>query len=133
MTCGKTLIASVTSRARTVLLAIDCLPDVQIGEITSFSDPTVRRYELLGAEGLDDVQRPGMSPEVDELALATVTLPAMGSRRRSGENPTSRPGSGAVGRSSPIVSRRQVLLNASLPSFGPEPVCTAQEKTTDEL
>lgn len=78
MTRGMSVSASVALRARTVLLAADGLSNVQVGEATGFSDPTVRRwrrrYEELGPEGLDDVQRPGKPREIDELALVADTL-----------------------------------------------------------
>ena len=78
MTRGKSVSASVALRARTVLLAADGLSNVQVGEATGFSAPTVRRwrrrYEELGPEGLDDVQRPGKPREIDELALVADTL-----------------------------------------------------------
>jgi transposase len=78
MTRGKAIGASLALRARTVLLAADGLSNVRIGDITGFSDPTVRRwrrrYEEHGVEGLEDVQRPGKPREIDELALVADTL-----------------------------------------------------------
>ncbi|GAA1346056.1 IS630-like element ISMsm5 family transposase [Arthrobacter roseus] len=78
MTRRKSIGASVALRARTVLLAAGGLSNVQIGDVTGFSDPTVRRwrrrYEEIGIEGLNDVQRPGKPREIDELALIADTL-----------------------------------------------------------
>lgn len=57
-TCGKSISSSVALPGRTVPLATDGLSNVQTGEATGFSDPTVRRwrrrYEELGPKGLDD-------------------------------------------------------------------------------
>ncbi|MGP5397291.1 helix-turn-helix domain-containing protein, partial [Arthrobacter rhombi] len=78
MTRRKSISASVALRARTVLLAASGHSNVQIGEVTGCSDPTNRqwrrRYEELGIEGLDDVQRPRKPREIDELALVADTL-----------------------------------------------------------
>lgn len=78
MTRGKAVGASLALRARTVLLAADGFSNVRIGEITGFSDPTVRRwrnrYQEHGVQGLDDVQRPGKPKKIDELALVADTL-----------------------------------------------------------
>ncbi|GAA4360893.1 IS630 family transposase [Paeniglutamicibacter cryotolerans] len=78
MTRGKSISAAVALRARTVLLAAGGSSNLQITEITGFSDPTVRRWrrrdEELGIKGLEDVQRPGKPRGIDELSLVADTL-----------------------------------------------------------
>ena len=78
LTRGKASTATVALRARTVLLAADGMPNIQIEKITGFSAPTVlkwrNRYTEGGIEALSDVQRPGREREIDELALIADTL-----------------------------------------------------------
>lgn len=78
LTRGKSSSAMVALRARTVLLAADGMPNVQIERTTGFSAPTVlkwrNRYAEGGIEALSDVQRPGREREIDELALVADTL-----------------------------------------------------------
>ncbi|MGY4543030.1 transposase [Arthrobacter sp. UYNi723] len=78
LTRGKASTATVALRARTVLLAADGMPNIQIEKITGFSAPTVlkwrNRYAEGGIEALSDVQRPGREREIDELALIADTL-----------------------------------------------------------
>lgn len=78
LTRGKSSSATLALRARTVLLASDGVPNIEIEKFTGFTRPTVlrwrRRYSIDGIEGLSDVARPGREPEIDELALIADTL-----------------------------------------------------------
>ncbi len=78
LTRGNSSSATLALRARTVLLAADGMPNVEIEKITGFSAPTVlkwrNRYAEGGIEALSDVQRPGREREIDELALIADTL-----------------------------------------------------------
>jgi len=59
--------------ARIVLLAADGVPNTEIAERTATSRPTVLkwrgRYVASGIDGLDDDQRPGRAPVIDEVAV----------------------------------------------------------------
>jgi transposase len=78
LTRGNSSTATLALRARTVLLAADGVPNVEIEKITGFSAPTVLkwrdRYAEGGIESLSDVRRPGRDREIDELALIADTL-----------------------------------------------------------
>jgi hypothetical protein len=78
LTRGKSSSATLALRARTVLLAADGLPNVEIEKSTGFTRPTVlkwrRRYSTEGVEGLSDAPRPGREPVIDELAILVDTL-----------------------------------------------------------
>ena len=78
MTHGKSASASLALRARTVLLAANGTPHVQIQSIAGFSEPTVRhwrtRYEESGIEGLMDAARPGKPRKIDDIAIVVDTL-----------------------------------------------------------
>jgi hypothetical protein len=51
LTRGKASTATVALRARTVLLAADGMPNIQIENITGFSAPTVLKWRNRYAEG----------------------------------------------------------------------------------
>lgn len=69
LTRGNSSSATLALRARTVLLAADGVPNIQIEKVTGFSAPTVlkwrNRYGQGGIEALHDVQRPGRDREID--------------------------------------------------------------------
>lgn len=78
LTRGKSVSATTAARARTVLLAADGLPNVEIERAVGSTRPTVlkwrKRYAEGGVEALADSPRPGKEPVIDELALVVETL-----------------------------------------------------------
>lgn len=78
LTRGHTSSATVAVRARTVLLASEGLPNIEIGRLTGLSRPSIlkwrSRYAEQGLDGLRDAPRPGRVPVIDELAVVTETL-----------------------------------------------------------
>src|SRR5665647_3824806 len=78
LTRGHTSAATVAVRARTVLLASEGLPNIEIGRLTGLSRPSIlkwrSRYAEQGLDGLRDAPRPGRVPVIDELAVVTETL-----------------------------------------------------------
>ena len=78
LTRGRSVSATMAARARTVLLAADGLPNVEIERLTGSTRPTVlkwrNRYSEGGVEALADAPRPGKEPVIDELALVAETL-----------------------------------------------------------
>src|SRR5680860_178259 len=82
LTRGHTASATVAVRARTVLLASEGLPNIEIGRLTGLSRPSIlkwrSRYAELGVDGLKDAPRPGRVPVIDELNVITETLAGSG-------------------------------------------------------
>ena len=78
LTRGHGVSATMSSRARVVLLASEGVPNVEIAHRVNLSRPSVlkwrNRYGELGIDGLKDAPRPGRAPVIDELAVVTETL-----------------------------------------------------------
>jgi transposase len=70
--------AGLAQRARIVLLAAEGLPNSVIARQVGVSRPTVigwrGRYEGGGIAALDDLERPGRPPEIDDVAVVVATL-----------------------------------------------------------
>jgi len=70
----------VAQRARIVLLAAEGVSNAEIGRRVGVSRPTVLtwrgRYEQSGIAGLDDLDRSGRPPVIDDLAVVVATLEA---------------------------------------------------------
>jgi len=75
-----TVQAGVAQRARIVLLAAEGMPNVAIGRLVGVSRPTVlewrNRYTAGGIAALEDLDRSGRPPVIDDAAVVVATLQA---------------------------------------------------------
>ena len=75
-----TVQAGVAQRARIVLLAAEGMPNVAISRLVGVSRPTVlqwrNRYTAGGIAALQDLDRSGRPPVIDDAAVVVATLQA---------------------------------------------------------
>jgi transposase len=78
LTRSSTAPAGLVKRARIVLLAGDGVSNTEIAQMVGVSRPTViswrDRYEQSGIAGLEDQDRSGRPPQVDEIDVVVATL-----------------------------------------------------------
>jgi transposase len=80
LTRSSTVEAGLAQRARIVLLAAQGVPNAEIGRRVGVSRPTViqwrNRYEAGGISALDDLDRSGRPPVIDDVAVVVATIQA---------------------------------------------------------
>ena len=82
---SSTVAAGLAQRARIVLLAAEGVPNADIARRVGVSRPTViewrNRYEAGGIAALDDLDRSGRPPVIDEIAVVVATVAGCRPRR----------------------------------------------------